>query len=147
MDSFVFIAVLAAAACHAGWNALLKLDLEPIAATAVVAVASGIVAVPFTLLTGLPDASAWPYLVASAIIHIGYFAALAEAYRGGDLGQVYPIARGSAPLITAMLATENIAHGAGHDVWTVNVEQDYHEQRTPSRHGTGRDAPIMPARR
>jgi drug/metabolite transporter (DMT)-like permease len=117
VDSFVFIAVLAAAACHAGWNALLKLDLEPIAATAVVAVASGIVAVPFTLLTGLPDASAWPYLVASAIIHIGYFAALAEAYRGGDLGQVYPIARGSAPLITAMLATVLIGERLGGHGW------------------------------
>ncbi|NES16195.1 MULTISPECIES: NAD(P)/FAD-dependent oxidoreductase [Micromonospora] len=49
-------------------------------------------------------------------------------------------------MLTAMLAAENIAHGADHDVWTVNVEQDYHESRHPSRHGTGRDAPIMPAR-
>jgi len=117
VDSFVFIAVLVAAACHAGWNALLKLDLEPIAATAVVAVASGIVAVPFVLLAGLPQAAAWPYLVASAVIHIGYFAALAEAYRGGDLGHVYPIARGSAPLITAVLASLLIGEQLGGHGW------------------------------
>jgi hypothetical protein len=40
MELFVFVAVLAAAACHAGWNALLKLDLEPVIATTLVAVAS-----------------------------------------------------------------------------------------------------------
>lgn len=117
METYVFIAVLAAAACHAGWNALLKLDLEPIAATAVVAVASGLVALPLTVPAGLPDASAWPYLVASAIIHVGYFAALAEAYRGGDLGHVYPIARGSAPLLTATLASLLIGERLGGFGW------------------------------
>ena len=49
----------------------------------------------------MPEAAAWPWLIASVIIHLGYFAALIEAYRAGDLGQVYPIARGSAPLMTA----------------------------------------------
>jgi drug/metabolite transporter (DMT)-like permease len=117
MDTYVFIAVLAAAACHAGWNALLKLDLEPIVATAVVAVASGLVAAPFAAVAGLPDAPAWPYLVASVVIHIGYYAALAEAYRGGDLGHVYPIARGSAPLITAVLASLLIGEGPGGRGW------------------------------
>jgi drug/metabolite transporter (DMT)-like permease len=117
MDTLVFIAVLAAAACHAGWNALLKLDLEPLVATAVVAVASGLVVVPLAVLAGLPDAAAWPYLVASAVIHIGYYAALAEAYRGGDLGHVYPIARGSAPLLTAVLASLLIAERLGGHGW------------------------------
>src|SRR5207302_4004780 len=45
--------------------------------------------------------AAWPWLIASAFVHLFYFAALAESYRTGDLGQVYPIARGSAPLMTA----------------------------------------------
>ena len=56
-------------------------------------------------------------------------------------------------MLTAMLTAENIAHGAGHDVWSVNVEQDYHERKSSpaadgrgdGRHGTGRDAPITPA--
>jgi drug/metabolite transporter (DMT)-like permease len=105
MDLFVFIAVVIAAACHAGWNALLKLKVEPIIATTLVAMASALVVVPFAFLAGLPHAAAWPCLVASVAVHIGYYLALAEAYRHGDLGQVYPIARGTAPLLTALVAT------------------------------------------
>ena len=54
---------------------------------------------------GMPAAAAWPWLVASVIIHLFYFAALIESYRTGDLGQVYPIARGAAPLMTATATT------------------------------------------
>lgn len=104
MDAMVFTAVLLAAACHAGWNVLLKLRLEPAVTTILVAVASGLVVIPAAFITGVPQAAAWPYVIASVIIHIGYYLALAEAYRFGDLGQVYPIARGSAPLITAIIA-------------------------------------------
>jgi drug/metabolite transporter (DMT)-like permease len=118
MDLFVFIAVLAAAACHAGWNALLKLNLEPALATALVAMASGVVVVPFAFVTGLPDAAAWPYVVASVIIHVGYYVTLAEAYRHGDLGHVYPIARGTAPLVTAVLATALLGEALGPFGWT-----------------------------
>ncbi len=53
-------------------------------------------------------------------------------------------------MYTAMLTVENI-HGAAHDIWSVNVEEEYHETATsasgsPSSGGTGRDAPIMPRR-
>ena len=105
MDTFVFVAVLVAAACHAGWNAILKLNVEPIVAMTMVAVASGLIVLPIAFFAGLPDIAAWPYIVASVVIHIGYYLTLAEAYRYGDLGQVYPIARGTAPLLTAVIAT------------------------------------------
>lgn len=105
MDPFVFTAVLAAAACHAGWNALLKLQVAPVVATVLVAVAAGALALPLLPFIPLPAAAAWPYIVASAIIHVAYFLTLAEAYRWGDLSQVYPIARGTAPLLTAALAS------------------------------------------
>ncbi len=117
MDLFVFLAVLAAAAFHAGWNALLKLNLEPIVATSLVAAASGIVAVPFAIVVGLPSWAAWPYVLASVAIHIVYYLALAQAYRFGDLGQVYPIARGTAPLMTAVLATVWLGEGLGSYGW------------------------------
>src|SRR5688572_24302772 len=103
MDVFVFTAVLAAAAFHAGWNALLKLNLEPYASTTLVAAASGVVALPFAIIVGLPSPAAWPYILASVAIHIVYYLSLAQAYRFGDLGQVYPIARGTAPLMTAIV--------------------------------------------
>jgi drug/metabolite transporter (DMT)-like permease len=117
MDLLVFISVLAAAACHAGWNALLKLNLEPGLSTTLVAIVSGLLAVPFVLVAGLPDAAAWPYVIASVIIHIGYYLALAEAYRHGDLGHVYPIARGSAPLATAIVATLLLGETLGGLSW------------------------------
>ena len=117
MDLFVFIAVLVAAACHAGWNALLQLNMEPIVATTLVAMASGLVAVPFVCVVDIPPAGAWPYLVASVVVHIGYYRFLAEAYRHGDLGQVYPIARGTAPLLTALLAMLTLGEMLGLSGW------------------------------
>lgn len=104
MELNVFLAVLVAAACHAGWNALLKLDVEPLVATTLLAIASGLVALPVVVALGVPPVAAWPYLAGSVCIHTAYYFALAQAYRHGDLGQVYPIARGSAPLMTSLLA-------------------------------------------
>jgi hypothetical protein len=55
-------------------------------------------------------------------------------------------------MLTAMLTVENIADGTSHDVWTVNVEEDYHEEASSSVKeggrvtGTGRDAPVLPKR-
>jgi drug/metabolite transporter (DMT)-like permease len=105
MEWHIFLAVIAAAACHAGWNALLKLRVEPIVAIALISVACGLVALPLLPFSGIPRAEAWPYVLASLALHLVYYLALAEAYRHGDLGQVYPIARGSAPLLTAIGAT------------------------------------------
>jgi drug/metabolite transporter (DMT)-like permease len=118
MDPFVFIAVLAAAACHAGWNALLKLNLEPIIATTLVAAGSALVVAPFIFFAGRPDAAVWPYLIVSVAVHIGYYLTLAEAYRHGDLGHVYPIARGTAPLLTAVIATLIRGESLGLFGWT-----------------------------
>ena len=105
MENLVFLAVLFAAACHAGWNALIKIGLDPLSTTTLISIGSGVVALVLLPLVGLPAWTVWPWLVASVIIHLFYFAALIEAYRTGDLGQVYPIARGSAPLLTATVAT------------------------------------------
>jgi drug/metabolite transporter (DMT)-like permease len=101
MDSLVFAAVLFAAACHAGWNAAIKRGLDPLASTVSIAIGSAVVAIPIVPIVGLPIAAAWPWVIASVLIHLFYFAALIESYRAGDMGQVYPIARGSAPLLTA----------------------------------------------
>lgn len=105
MQTFVFLAVLFAALCHAGWNALVKTGLDPLRATALIAIGAAAVALAFLPLAGLPARAAWPWLAGSMAIHVFYFASLIEAYRAGDLGQVYPIARGAAPLMTATAAT------------------------------------------
>jgi hypothetical protein len=70
-----------------------------------------------------------------------------------EVGNVYPVGRNGMhkynnqdhSMYTAMLSVENLL-GAKHDVWSVNVEEDYHEERKSSNDHTGRDAPILPKR-
>ena len=117
METFVFVAVLFAAACHAGWNALIKVGLDPLSTTTLISVGSGIVALAFAPFVGTPAPAAWPWLLASVVIHLVYFASLIESYRTGDLGQVYPLARGSAPLMTAALSTVLVGETLGPLAW------------------------------
>jgi drug/metabolite transporter (DMT)-like permease len=104
MTISVFLAVLAAAALHAGWNALIKIKLDPFIAMTLICVMCALIALPALLITGLPKATAWPWIAASVTIHLGYYVFLSEAYRRADMGQIYPIARGSAPLMTAFVS-------------------------------------------
>lgn len=103
MSLTVFLVVLAAAAMHAGWNALLKIRLEPFLAMVLIHLFGAIITLPVLFYTGWPRAEAMVWLAASTIIHVGYYFALAAAYERADMSQVYPIARGSAPLMTALL--------------------------------------------
>ncbi|HZO47322.1 MAG TPA: EamA family transporter [Xanthobacteraceae bacterium] len=104
MDSFVFAAVLFAALCHAGWNAAVKRGLDPLATTILMSIGGALVGLAMLTFTGLPANAAWPWIIASVLIHLVYFAALIESYAAGDMGLVYPLARGSAPLMTATVA-------------------------------------------
>jgi drug/metabolite transporter (DMT)-like permease len=113
METHVFFAVLFGAACHAGWNAFLKIKLEPFTAMALIAVCSALIVVPIVPFVGVPPAAAWPWVAASMAFHLGYFISLTEAYRTGDMGQVYPIARGSAPLMTAIVGTLFVGEKVG----------------------------------
>jgi drug/metabolite transporter (DMT)-like permease len=117
METYVFVAVLIAAACHASWNAVIKFGLDPFTTTALIAIMSGVVAAPLVPVFGLPPAAAWPWVIASVILHLGYYVGLTEAYRSGDMGQVYPIARGSAPLMTASASTLLLGETLGLGGW------------------------------
>jgi drug/metabolite transporter (DMT)-like permease len=117
MELHVFLAVLFGAACHAGWNAFLKVKLEPFSAIALIAIMSAIVVLPVLPFVGVPVPEAWPWIAASVAFHLGYFIALTEAYRLGDMGQVYPIARGSAPLMTALVSTMVVGEAIGLRGW------------------------------
>ncbi|GBF25345.1 hypothetical protein MnTg02_00375 [bacterium MnTg02] len=101
MDLTIFLAVLFAAALHATWNALVKGNSDKILGMTAVVLGH----VPFALLAmpfvPLPAMASWPYLAAGVALHLGYQLFLMFSYRIGDLTQVYPIARGSAPLIVA----------------------------------------------
>ena len=103
MPVSVFVAVVVAAALHAGWNALLKICLDRFLTICLIQMASGLLALPGLLFVPMPELEAWPWLMASAGFHIGYNVFLARAYRYGDLGQVYPLARGTSPLLIALV--------------------------------------------
>ena len=79
MENVIFLAVLFAALCHAGWNALIKVGLDPLSTTTLISIGSGVVAVALLPLVGLPAWAAWPWLLASVVIHLVYFAALIES--------------------------------------------------------------------
>jgi len=101
----ITLAVLGAGFLHAGWNALLKSSPggDALLDTATVVAGSalwGLAVVPFV---PLPAGAAWPYMATSAVIHFGYYLTLAQAYRTGDLSFAYPLMRGTAPLIVALL--------------------------------------------
>ena len=101
----ITLAVLGAGLLHAGWNALLKgaPGGEPMLDTATVVAGSCLwaaIALPFV---SLPDPAAWKFVAASTVIHFAYYVTLAHAYRTGDLSFAYPLMRGTAPLIVAVL--------------------------------------------
>jgi phosphonate utilization associated putative membrane protein len=100
----VVAAVLLGALLHAGWNVLVKSSTDKALDTAVIHLLGSLVALPLVLVIGWPAPAAWPFILASVVIHIGYYIALAGAYQHGDLGLTYPLMRGTAPLLVALSA-------------------------------------------
>jgi drug/metabolite transporter (DMT)-like permease len=100
----VTLAVLAAAVTHATWNAIAHGIKDQVVAFGLIGAGSIAVAVPIISLAPFPLAACWPYLLASVIIHVFYNLLLMRSYRYGDFGQVYPLARGTSPLIVTGLA-------------------------------------------
>jgi drug/metabolite transporter (DMT)-like permease len=105
MDQTVFMAVIAAAALHAVMNCALKRAPDPLAAAIFLAIGGGAVATPVLLLAGTPPLAAAPYLAASIVIHIFYWTLLGKAYGAGEVGTVFPLARGMAPILVMIVGT------------------------------------------
>ncbi len=89
---------------HAGWNALIKIRLEPLLAVTLINATAGVVCLPILFWSGWPGPESYPWLAGSAILHTGYNFLLASAYRIADMSLVYPVARGTAPLLTALFS-------------------------------------------
>ncbi len=102
MDPFVFSLVLAAAILHASWNALLKKGDDPWTRLAISNVAGTGIGLGLLPFVEFPNAEAWPFILGSAAIHQIYYITVCLQYRYGDLSHVYPISRGSAPLLVAV---------------------------------------------
>ncbi|OLL31885.1 EamA family transporter [Burkholderia sp. SRS-W-2-2016] len=115
--------VLFAALLHASWNALLHGNRDRFLSMTWMSVAIAALSTVIVMRLPLPPAAAWPYIVASGLVHIVYNVSLVRAYQRSDLGQAYPIARGSSPLLVtlgaALFAHEPI--GALHALGIVMV--------------------------
>jgi len=111
LELTVFLAVLAAAVMHAGWNVLVKLKLDRFLSLFLLQTLMGLMGLAMLAVFAWPSAASLPYALTSGILHTGYNIFLARSYRTGDLSQVYPIARGTAPLLT-LIVTFFAAHEA-----------------------------------
>jgi drug/metabolite transporter (DMT)-like permease len=100
LDPTIFLAVLLAALLHASWNILVKLNLDRFLALFLIQTLMGGLGLAMVLVFTFPAQASWPYAAASGVLHTGYNLFLARSYQTGDLSQVYPIARGTAPLMT-----------------------------------------------
>jgi uncharacterized membrane protein len=102
MDISIVLVVLGAAFLHAFWNFLVRGTHDK--ALGMAAVMFGHLPLAFIGLfyAGLPPEGAWPYVMASAVLHLGYQVFLFNAYRFGELTQIYPVARGASPLLITL---------------------------------------------
>jgi drug/metabolite transporter (DMT)-like permease len=99
----ITLAVLLAALLHASWNAMIKGGNDVLLDTATIVAGAGLVALPFLFVVPVPAQASWPYIVGSVVVHLAYYFLMVNAYRTGELSLVYPLMRGVAPLITALL--------------------------------------------
>ena len=118
MPPEVTILVLVAALMHASWNALVKASPSKFLDVVAINFTSGaIAAIALPFLPAL-DWVCWPWLAASVLLHLVYFAAVASAYRFGDLSQAYPIMRGCAPLLVAVMGVALLGEQLPATMWT-----------------------------
>jgi drug/metabolite transporter (DMT)-like permease len=102
-DSAIIVLVLCSAVIHAIWNAQVKGSSDRFATLVAIRCAGtlfGFAVLPFV---PWPAEESWPFLLGAAACHYVYYAFMLNAYRVGEFSQVYPIARGSAPLLVALL--------------------------------------------
>lgn len=104
ISSVVMCAVLAAALLHASWNFLVKRTADKYLSMSGVVVGHVPFALAALLSAPLPRPESLPYILGGAALHVGYQLFLLSAYRFGDLSQVYPLARGAAPLLVAAVS-------------------------------------------
>ena len=117
MTTGVFVMVLGAALLHAAWNALVKVNADRLVMIAIMMMSQVGIAVLVVPFVAFPTPQAWPYIWASTVLNTAYCVFLINAYRHGDLSHVYPISRGSAPLIVAVISVaivgETLSRQAG----------------------------------
>lgn len=97
----VTAAVLLAAVLHATWNAVAHAVRDRLVGFVLIGLACTACTLPLVLVAPLPARASWVFVVSSAALHSAYNLLLWQSYRLGDFNQVYPLARGTSPLLVA----------------------------------------------
>ena len=105
----VFLAVLGAAFLHALWNALIKLGTSKVGGMVILSIVEVPIGLAVVMLTPAIDPAAIPWVIAAGYTHFAYKFFLTYAYDRGDLSRVYPIARGAAPMVVALVGAVFLA--------------------------------------
>jgi uncharacterized membrane protein len=103
MPGSVFALMLLGAVLSATWNALVKGGANKYVQTVLIADCGALVALCAIPFLHLPEARCWIYLLLSALLQVIYYKYLAEAFHAGDMSHAYPIMRGTAPLLVALM--------------------------------------------
>ncbi|ATA24557.1 multidrug DMT transporter permease [Brenneria goodwinii] len=113
MPNTIILLTLLAALLHASWNALLRGGSDRLWSMTIMCIAIAIASAISAVFLPAPAPASWFYALISALLHVGYNLCLVRSYRVGDLGQTYPVARGSSPLLVtlgaAVFAGEKVA--------------------------------------
>ena len=118
----VFFAVMLAALLHAGWNAIVKTSVSKQTSMFLLSVGHALIGVAVVATQPVPAPEVWPWLLASGLIHMAYQLFLAYAYEQGDLSRVYPIARGTAPMLVLVISLLFLADQLdGNELWGILV--------------------------
>ncbi|MFF9318506.1 EamA family transporter [Streptomyces sp. NPDC014735] len=115
MTPLVAFAVLVAAITHASWNAIAHAIEDKLVSFTLISGGALLISAVGACFVPFPAAGAWPYLVVSAALHVVYMLLLMRSFTLGDFGQMYPIARGTAPLVVTVLAAVFV--GERPDAW------------------------------
>jgi drug/metabolite transporter (DMT)-like permease len=105
----IFLAVLGSAFLHALWNALIKLGTSKVGGMVILSIVEVPIGLMVVLFTDAIDRAAVPWVIAAGCTHFAYKFFLTYAYDRGDLSRVYPIARGAAPMVVALVGAVFLA--------------------------------------
>lgn len=103
MSPFLFCAVLVAGLLHASWNAIVKRGSDTLFTTILVTGSAALIAALCLPFVAAPDPRSWPWLAMSTVLQAGYYLLVARTYRLTDMSAAYPLMRGCAPIVVAML--------------------------------------------
>ena len=105
MENHLFYLLFLAALFHALWNTIIKTSKDPLLGMALLQIFMGGMCLPLLFFVPLLNKEAWPFLIASILLHTLYYTSLGLAYRKGPLSVVYPVSRGLSPLFILLLTS------------------------------------------